>query len=193
MSLRKQLIVIFLLVLALFLLISDLTAEDPAPKDQKKKVIVGWLEKAYLPEYDFALRAKMDTGAKNSSLHAVDLGYVPVEGKPPQSRVRFKTEDANGDMRIIEADVVRIVSIKKSVQTSSIPIVEARVEIELNVCLSDIVKRIRVNLTDRAGMNYRMLLGRSALEGDFLVDVSRKFTAGSLCRDKHAHKPTHPQ
>ena len=35
--------------------------------ESKQKVTVGWLEKVYVPDYDFALRGKMDTGAKNSS------------------------------------------------------------------------------------------------------------------------------
>ncbi len=177
----------FLLIIA-----AGSTLVSAEEKRSKGKVTVGWLEKAYLPEYDFALRAKMDTGAKNSSIHATDMEYVTVEGTSPRSRIRFKTIDATGDSRVIEADIVREVRIKKSSLGSEVPITEARVEIELEICLAGITKHIRVNLTNRAGMNYRMILGRSALEGDYIVDVSQKFIGGKKCRarrEKNIPKP----
>ena len=142
--------------------------------DRNQKTIVGWLEEVYLPEYDFISKAKIDTGAKNSSIHAMNVEYVELKGKPESSRVRFKTTDLNWIPRVIEAEVLRQVRIKKTGQPS-----EARPEIELDICLGEVRKRIRINLTDRAGMNYRMILGRTALEGDFIVDVSRKFAAES--------------
>ena len=48
-----------------------------------EKIVIGWLEKVYLPEYDFALRGKVDTGAKTSSIHATDMEYIKAEGKLP--------------------------------------------------------------------------------------------------------------
>ena len=144
---------------------------------RNQKTIIGWLEEVYLPEYDFVSKAKIDTGAKNSSMHALDMEYIEQEGKPEHSRIRFKTTDLNGIPRVIEADVLRQVRIKKTGQPG-----ETRPEIELEICLGGVRKRIRVNLTDRGGKNYRMILGRTALEGDFIVDVSKKFIAGSGCR-----------
>jgi hypothetical protein len=145
---------------------------DPGHRNQK--IIIGRLEKVYLPEYDFVSKAKIDTGAKNSSIHAMDVEYVEQKGKPEGSRVRFKTMDVNGVPHIIEADVLRQVLIKRAGSLT-----ETRPEIELEISLEEVRKRIRINLTDRAGMNYRMILGRTALEGDFIVDVSKKFVAKS--------------
>lgn len=79
--------------------------------DQKK--IIGWLEKVYLPKYDFAIKTKMDTGAKNSSIHALDVEYVAQKSKLEGARVRFKTIDLKGRYRIIEADMLRQVRVKK--------------------------------------------------------------------------------
>ncbi len=141
-----------------------------------EKRIIGWLEKVRLPEYGFVLKAKIDTGAKNSSIHAFDIEYLQTEGKPSGSRIRFKSADHQGRYRSIEADVLR----QARVKTSSVE-TETRPEIEMEICLAGIRKRIRVNLTDRAEMNYRMILGRTALEGDFVVDVSQKYTAESSC------------
>jgi len=120
----------------------------------------------------------MDTGAKNSSIHAVDIEYLETEGRPLGPRIRFKSIDHKGRYRTVEADVLRQVRVKiPSSET------EARAEIEMEICLAGIRKRIRVNLTDRGEMNYRMILGRTALEGDFVVDVSQKYTAESTCRE----------
>lgn len=147
-----------------------------------KKVTIGWLEKVYLVKYDFATRAKIDTGAKTSSLHAAEMEYVPVDGKPPRSRIRFKTVDTVGNTRIIEADITREVRIKRSSLNSDAPIKESRVEIELDICMAGVKKKIQVNLTNREGMNYRMILGRMALEDNFIVDPSRSFAGGKKCR-----------
>jgi hypothetical protein len=144
------------------------------PRNQK--TIIGWLEEVYFPEYDFVSKAKIDTGAKNSSMHALDMEYIEQQGKPEHSRIRFKTTDLNGRSQIMEADVLRQVRIKKAGSLA-----ETRPEIELEIILGGVRKRIRINLTDRAGMNYRMILGRTGLKGDFVVDVSKKFATESSC------------
>jgi len=185
-------------ILVMFWLIGDVQQEIasdeklPAGSEpdaaSKEKLVIGWLEKVYLPQYDFALRGKVDTGAKTSSLHATDMKYVYVEGKPPQSRIRFKTVDATGDYRIIETDIMRQVRIKRSSLFSDSPVTETRVEIALDICLGGRTKRIKVNLSDRKGMNYKMILGREALQGDFVVDVSQKFISGKKCREKRPNR-----
>lgn len=136
---------------------------------QNQKTIIGWLEHVYLPEYDLVVKAKIDTGAKNSSIHTMDIEYIG-KAKGEGSRIRFDTVDLNGIPRAIEADVLRQVKIKRA---GSLP--ASRLEIELEICLGGVRKRIRVNFANRAGMNYRMILGRTALEGNFIVDVSKKF------------------
>ncbi len=164
-------------VLWLPLLISVITVSPGmsgnAMADQK--TVIGWLEAVYLPVYDFLITAKIDTGAKNSSIHATDVEYVQ-RGKGGSGRIRFKTTDLRGRSQIIETEVLKQVTIKKS----SI-IRRTRPEIELEICLGGVRKRIRVNLCDRGGMNYRMILGRTALEGDFTVDVSEKYIAEPRC------------
>jgi len=137
----------------------------------EEKRVIGWLEKIHLPEYGFYVRAKMDTGAKNSSIHAVDVEYVDQQGTSSLPRIRFRTLDIQGKPRVLEADVLRQVRIKNPGSPT-----ETRPEVEFDICLAGIRKRIRVNLMDRRGMNYRMILGRTALAGDFVVDPARKFT-----------------
>ena len=160
-------------ILMVTILMNSIEGKD-ASADQK--TIIGWLEEVYLPEYDFLMRAKIDTGAKNSSIHAMDVEYVKKRNGEGV-KIRFKTMDLKRRYQIIEADVVREVRIKKSKF-----ITRTRPEIELEICLGGVRKRIRVNLADREEMNYRMILGRTALEGDYIVDVSKKFVGGPGCR-----------
>ena len=145
----------------------------------QQKIMVGWLENVHLLEQGCVIRAKVDTGAKNSSIHAFDVEYVEHEGRPLGTRVRFKTLDIEKKPQVIEADVVKQVRVKRSG-----PSTETRLEIELEICLGGVRKRIRVNLTDRSEMNYKMILGRTALAGDFIVDVSEKYTAKSGCPEE---------
>ncbi|HPD61092.1 MAG TPA: RimK/LysX family protein [Thermodesulfobacteriota bacterium] len=163
------------------------------PSFSEQKVVVGWLEKVYIPRHDFSLRAKMDTGAKNSSLHAVDIEYVQAKGKPQGSKVRFKVIDTEGEYRIMEADVIGEAKVKRPRQETSMDKLtvdlETRPVVELEICLAGITKRIQVNLTNRSGMNYRFILGRSALTGDFVVDVTKKFIYGSGSRCRKIKKP----
>ncbi|NIS60857.1 MAG: hypothetical protein GTO13_09200 [Proteobacteria bacterium] len=163
----------WMVILILAILMSPVERKDAIAGE---KTVVGWLERVYLSEYEFVLTAKIDTGAKNSSIHAMDVEYTK-KGKAKGSRIRFKTMDRKGRYQIIEADVLREARIRGLMSATKM-----RPEIELEICLGGIKKRIRVNLTDRRGRNYRMILGRTALEGDFIVDVSKKFVAGSSCR-----------
>ncbi len=52
---------------------------------------------------------------------------------------------------------------------------EQRPLIETDIVLGPVRKRIRLTVTSRAGMLFRVILGRQALAGDFLVDVSKKY------------------
>jgi len=165
--------IFWIAVLVVFILVNSVVLEN-AIADQK--IIIGWLEKVYLPQHDLVVRAKIDTGAKNSSIDARDIEYIK-DGEVEGSRIRFKTMYRKGKYRIIEAKVLREVRIKESAS-----ITRTRPEIEMEICLGGVRKRIRVNLQERKGMNYRMILGRKALEGDFMVDVSKTFVGGSGCR-----------
>ena len=151
------------------MMMASVLTQTASLADEKR--IIGWLEKIHLPEYGFYVRAKMDTGARNSSMHAVDVEYVDQQGASSLSRIRFRTLDIQGKPRVLEADVLRQVRIKNPGSPT-----ETRPEVEFDICLGGVRKRIRVNLTDRQGMNYRMILGRTALAEDFVVDPARKFT-----------------
>lgn len=135
--------------------------------------VVGWKEYLDLPELGIArLKAKVDTGARTSALHVCEV------------RVLAERADGSGEIELTvplsrrhperlvtaRARMLRRVRVTDSGGTS-----ELRPVIETEMVLGPVRKRILLTLTDRAGMLFRMLIGRKALEGDFLVDVSRRY------------------
>ena len=70
----------------------------------------GWIEKAVLYPQGIVVHAKLDTGAKTSSLHAPDLEFITRDGK---EWVRFGVTNRDIETVIIEAPVVRSATIKR--------------------------------------------------------------------------------
>lgn len=108
------------------------------------------------------LKAKLDSGAKTSSINAKEMEFFILEGK---EHVRFKVKNKAGETSELTEPVIRQVSIKRHFGKS-----QKRPVVMLTICLGGIRKEIEVNLVDRAGFNYPLLIGRSALAGDFLID-----------------------
>ena len=137
-------------------------------------IIVGWREWVALPALGLpAVKAKVDTGAKTSSLHAFDLETFREDGR---ERVRFGVHPLQDDERLAvwaTADVVD----ERSV-TSSSGHEELRVVIRTPLRLGDATWPVELTLTDRRSMRLRMLLGREALAGRLLVDAGTSFLHG---------------
>lgn len=138
------------------------------------KLIVGWREWLVLPALGIpAIKAKIDTGARTSALHAFKLKTFRERG---QLRVRFGIHplQKRQDVEIFcEADVVdhRLV-------TDSGGHREKRYVIETTVRLGAEEWQIEVTLTNRDTMLFRMLLGRTAMRGRLLVNPASSFLTG---------------
>jgi hypothetical protein len=145
-----------------------------SPGAAQDKQVVGWLEKVRIYPGDFVIIAKLDTGAKNSSLNASRITEVERGG---ERWVRFKVTDRYGKTVTIERKVHRIVKIKEADGTPQL-----RLAILLGICLGSFYKEVEVNLADRTHFNYQMLIGRSFLQGNVIVDPSIKFTTKPICR-----------
>lgn len=139
--------------------------------DKKNKTIIGRLESIKLPDLAIDdLQVKVDTGAKTSSLHVDNLVKVIKLGKP---WVNFALHpDVHNVDKIVNcsAQISDIRKIKSSNGTS-----EERYVIKTIVVLGEQSWPIEITLTNRADMNYLMLLGREALGERFLVDPSQVF------------------
>lgn len=147
-------------------------AADPRATE-KRPVVIGWKEYLDLPELGvFGLKAKVDTGARTSALHVADLTVVEPR-EDGSADVEFAVPlDRRDPGRTVTARARMLRSVKV---TDSGGGAEVRPVIETELVLGPVRKRILLTLTDRTGMLFRMLLGRKALQDDFLVDVAARY------------------
>lgn len=135
--------------------------------------MVGWRELAVLPGLAVGpLRAKIDTGARSCSLH-VDEQWRFVEGGVPW--VGFRLRPRRRTARVLEAAAPlydeREVADSGGRRTR-------RAFILTPLRLAGVERPVEINLTDRGGMLFPLLVGRTALQDTFTVDPSRSFVHG---------------
>lgn len=153
--------------------------------------VFGWLEWGALPDLHIpAIRAKVDTGAKTSALHADEVEEFTKDGK---DWVRFVTRPVTRRPKIFiqcEAPVF-----DKRVVISSNGVAEERVVIRTRVNIGKHSWLADVTLTNRDTMRYRMLLGRRAMAGHALVDPGESFVQKRLSYSVYKElldDPAHP-
>lgn len=144
----------------------------------KEKHVYGYVEKVYIPELKESVKAKLDTGAKSSSLSAVNIQEteegettyltftVPLKSgaitlkKPLVGKVKIKTRAGEYNKGKTKPKPLRRPIVKMTIQLGS----QSR--------------EIEVNLTNRKRFNYPLLLGREALiEFGCIVDPAQAFLA----------------
>lgn len=128
--------------------------------------IIGWKEWVKLPDLGVSqIKAKIDTGARTSAIHAFDIKEVDIDGVP---HVSF---DLHPVQRKKKPTVKCVCEIKeKRIIKSSNGISQARYVIKTRITIGTLTFPVEVTLTNRDEMNFRMLLGRQALKGRYLVD-----------------------
>jgi hypothetical protein len=140
-----------------------------------EKRIVGWIETVSIHPGNMKIKAKLDTGARNSSLNAKHLEQFTRDG---ETWVRFDLRNYKNRIETFEAEVIRTAKIKQTGQEA-----DRRPVIKLGICIGNTYKEVEVNLEDRSGFNYQMLIGRSFLRGSFIVDPGLTFTIKPNCRE----------
>ncbi len=139
-------------------------------------LIVGWKEWVALPELNLpAIKAKIDTGAATSSLHAYDIKYVSIKGVP---YVRYNLHPVQKNKKITRSCLSQLFG-KRSVKSSSGQ-VRMRPVIKVTLKIGIFEWEIELNLTNRDSMGMRMLIGRQALSGRILVNSGHKFLHGKI-------------
>ena len=145
-----------------------------------EKLTLGWREWVGLPELDLPeIKAKVDTGARTSTLHAFELHTFSEGGKP---RVRFKMHPLQKDSQVVVNCVADIVD--ERFVTDSGGHREQRLIISTPLTIGPWSWPIEMTLTARDNMMFRMLLGRTAIKGIAMVDPSRSYTTGKRKRRK---------
>lgn len=137
--------------------------------------VSGWAEKVALGSNPpIILRAKIDTGAKNSSIHTVEHHIFKKDGK---EWVSFAIINKEGDRKRIEEPLLRYTQIKQKSGRPS----RQRPVILLGICMGNVYKKVEVNLVDRTNFNFPMLIGRSFLQGSFVVDADHRYINKPNC------------
>jgi hypothetical protein len=143
-------------------------AESQQAPAVQGKVVMGWLETVFLLPSSTPITAKLDTGAKTSSVHARSVEHFTQQGK---EWVRFRFQAERGDSTItLERPLVRTAVIKERQSNSS-----TRDVVMLAICKNGRVYETEFTLNDRSNFNYPILLGRSFLENVALVDAGETF------------------
>jgi hypothetical protein len=140
--------------------------------------LAGWREWVQLPDIGVPwIKAKLDTGAQTSSLHAYDITVFERDGG---DWVRFHVrpwQESIEDEVVVECPVHD----RRRVRSSS-GHVQERIVVKMTVVLIGRKVSIEVTLSNRDAMGFRMLIGREALRRGFAVVSDRSFLGGRAPR-----------
>lgn len=144
---------------------------------QQKKRTIGWRERVAFPDWKITgIQAKIDTGARTSALHVDDVSELSDD------RIRFSvvlSRKQPARKVAVEAKVVRITKVRSSSGHQ-----QKRYVVDAKIKIGSVTKVIETSLVSRANMTCRMLVGRKALEGDFLVDASERYVCSEPPKKK---------
>ena len=134
------------------------------------KKLVGAIEGMRVTEAGMDFQARIDTGARTTSLHADNI--IVEQGEQDKNNnigkfVKFKTLNEHGAEQELRMEITNVSKV------SNAQGIEYRYMVKMNLLWNDCQKQIEINLRDRSLMQYKLLIGRDWLHGDFLVDVER--------------------
>lgn len=145
-------------------------------KKRNERSIIGWQEWVALPALGLpAIKAKIDTGARTSSLHAYNIRFFKRGGK---DYVQFEVHPLQRNRQVTcvcEAPLKGHRHVRSSSGDR-----EHRPVLVTTLKLGEETWEIELNLTNRDSMGFRMLLGRQALRKRRVVDPGRRFRAGKI-------------
>ena len=146
-------------------------------EEQTQKVISGWIEYIRVEGHEHMVKAKFDTGAKTSSIHAINLEQFE---KADKRWVRFDLKLPDGEQQDqlipMERPVVRTVKIKNHDGNH-----DRRPVIKLQVCFNGQWQETQFNLVDRSEYIYPVLIGRRFLAETTIVDSSKTYLTQPEC------------
>lgn len=137
-----------------------------------EKDIIGWREWVAFPDLGICnIKAKIDTGARTSALHAYDITtYIDSNGKEVAEFYVHPIQ--KNDDEIIKC---KSIIVDKRTVKSSIGKKQRRPTILTNLKMGKIILPIEVTLTNRDEMGFRLLIGRTAIKDNFLVNPGKSF------------------
>ncbi len=140
----------------------------------QNKIILGSEEWCSFPELGIpAIKARVDSGAKTSALHAINIAPFLKDG---ENWVKFDINPIQNNLKTVIHCEAKLID--KRIVKSSSGFREQRYVISANLKIGNDVWEIEMTLTNRDSMGFRMLLGREAMSGRILVDPEQKYLLG---------------
>lgn len=169
----------FRMYLMMALISTALSLSARADSNTTAKPVLGWLEFVRVADVDLKLDAKLDTGAKTSSIHAEIIDAPNREDfvSDEEQSILFRLINEKGESRDVKAPIARWAAIKTKKGG-----VLHRPVVDMTFCLGGNLVTGEVTLANRGNFNYETLIGRNMLEdADILVDASRIYTNRPNC------------
>ncbi|TIX51166.1 ATP-dependent zinc protease family protein [Alteraurantiacibacter aquimixticola] len=142
--------------------------KKPGKRSAQPVMVIGWLEYVSLPDLGLSeLKAKIDTGARTSALHAQDVERFENDG---EDWVRFRSVHEDGSVsNVVECPVHDVREIRN---TGGVP--EERIIIRTKFCIADRCWSVDVSLADRTNMTFDLIVGRTALKNHGIAVHTQK-------------------
>lgn len=161
----------------------------PTSRSRASKPLIGWREWVVLPEFTAApIKAKVDSGAVTSSLHAFNLKLI-TDGD--QTIARFEVAPKQGSFTaktVVEHPVAGFKKVRSSNGQAQL-----RPVIRTVAVIGDETFEIDITLTSRDAMGFRMRLGRRAVRNRFVIDPGRSFLQPAASADGAATEGDNPE
>lgn len=153
----------------------DARKKSRRPQRRRKFIpALGWCERVGFPALGIvAIKAKIDTGARTTALHAYDLEPFKKEGR---TWVRFTVHPDGTAKGTTQTCIARVIDKRHVADTSGRR--ERRYVIETTLCIGDQLWPVELTLTQRSYMRFDCLIGRTAIRRRFVVDPARSYIAG---------------
>ncbi len=154
---------------------NDLAILSPIiQRQQRNKLMIGWEEWCSLPDLGLpAIKAKIDTGAKTSALHAFNIQPFQQDGI---ALVSFSVYPLQRNKDVYKTCVAEIID--ERIVMNSGGHKELRYVIKTPLILGDQRWDIEITLSNREPLTFRMLLGREALNGHVIIDPMKSMRQG---------------
>jgi hypothetical protein len=140
------------------------------------KVGLGEVEKVYFPAHKLMLDARIDSGAKRSSMHAENIVSFERDGK---NWVHFEILNKKNERIQVKKEVVKTIKVKRHMQEG-----QERYVVKMRLNISSLSYLVELSLTDRGQYEYPVLIGRNYLKGNAIVDVAKKYTQKPIKENK---------